>query len=83
VAYVILQRAIVAHHGPDSRLAEAVGADFKGKLSIGCYLAAIPLAFVHPYVSSGLYVFVACLWLIPDPRIEARLNQHGDRSERV
>src|SRR5262245_36582614 len=33
VAYVILQRAIIAHQGPSSRLAAAVGSDVKGKLS--------------------------------------------------
>jgi len=74
VGYVVLQTAIVAHHGPDSRLAEAIGGDFKGKLSLASYLIAIPLAFWYPYVSSGIYLFVACMWLIPDPRIESRLK---------
>src|SRR5205823_5609864 len=68
-AYTLLQRSIIAHHGPDSRLAVAVGSDFKGKLSLGCYLAAIPLAFVHPALAAALYVFVAGLWLVPDRRI--------------
>ena len=75
VAYVILQSTIVEHHGPDSKLAAAVGRDFKGKLSLACYLAAIPLAFVHTAISSVLYVFVAGVWLVPDPRIESRLNR--------
>jgi uncharacterized membrane protein len=75
VAYTILQNAIVAHQGPGSRLGEAVGGDSKGKLSIACYLAAIPLAFVHSAISTALYVFVAGLWLVPDRRIESRLNR--------
>jgi len=69
-AYYILQRTIIAQQGRDSLLAKAIGRDWKGKLSPACYLAAIPLAFVSPWISNGLYVFVALLWLIPDRRIE-------------
>jgi len=75
VAYIILQSSIVAHHGPDSKLAEAIGSDSKGKLSLSCYVAAVPLAFVHPAISAALYVFVAAIWLVPDRRIESRLNR--------
>jgi len=75
VAYKILQTTIVAHHGPGSKLGEAIGGDFKGKLSIVCYVFAVPLAFVHPAISCALYVFVACIWLVPDRRIESRLNR--------
>jgi uncharacterized membrane protein len=70
IAYTILQGRIMAHQGPESKLRAAVGADFKGKLSIACYVAAIALAFVLPVLSVALYVFVACLWLVPDRRIE-------------
>jgi uncharacterized membrane protein len=73
IAYFILQRAIIAQQGPDSLLAAAVGKDWKGKLSPVLYLAAIPLAFVNPWMASGLYVFVALLWLVPDRRIERTL----------
>ncbi len=72
VAYTILQRTIIDQQGESSRLGAAVGRDFKGKLSLVCYLAAIPLAFVRPWLSAGLCVFVACLWLVPDRRIESR-----------
>ena len=70
IAYYVLQRAIVAHEGRDSLLASALGRDWKGKLSPVLYLAAIPLAFVSSWISIGLYSLVACLWLIPDRRIE-------------
>jgi uncharacterized membrane protein len=73
VAYLILQNAIIASQGPDSRLAAAVGRDLKGKLSAALYAIAIPTAFVNRWVSEAIYVGVACLWLVPDPRIEARL----------
>ena len=74
VAYTILQRVILKHQGPDSRLAAALGKDGKGKLSLACYALAIPLAFVHQWISDALYVFVALLWLIPDRRIESKLS---------
>ena len=76
VAYYILQRAIIAHEGRESLLASAIGGDWKGKLSPVLYLAAIPLAFVSPWIASGLYAFVALLWLIPDRRIERALKKH-------
>jgi uncharacterized membrane protein len=70
VAYYILQRAIIASQGRSSLLAVAVGKDFKGKISPVLYLIAIPLAFVSVWISIGLYVFVALMWLVPDRRIE-------------
>jgi uncharacterized membrane protein len=75
IAYYILQRAIIAQQGRDALLATAIGKDWKGKLSPVCYLLAIPLAFVSPWIASGLYVFVALIWLVPDRRIERVLVQ--------
>jgi uncharacterized membrane protein len=70
LAYYILQRTIITSQGHDSLLAAAIGKDWKGKLSPVLYLAAIPLAFVSVWISIGLYVFVALMWLVPDRRIE-------------
>src|SRR4030095_2688527 len=70
VAYWILQQLIIASQGPDSILKKAIGGDWKGKLSLVLYAAAIPLAFWRQWISLGLYVFGALLWLIPDRRIE-------------
>jgi hypothetical protein len=64
----------VAHHGPNSKLALALGSDLKAKLSTTLYVLAIPSAFVHRFIACGIYVFVALLWLVPDPRIEAHLD---------
>jgi uncharacterized membrane protein len=75
IAYYILQLAIIRQQGRDSLLAKAIGKDFKGKLSPILYLVAIPLAFVSPWISNGLYVFVALMWLVPDRRIERVLTK--------
>jgi uncharacterized membrane protein len=70
IAYFILCRALITHHGRESALATAVGNDRKGKVSPFFYLAAIPLSFYNPMLSCVLYVIVAGIWLIPDRRIE-------------
>jgi uncharacterized membrane protein len=74
IAYTILQNRIIAVEGPKSRLAAAVKQDVKGKISLVMYVAAIGLAFVNQWFSDALYVGVALVWLVPDPRIEKRLG---------
>lgn len=69
-AYKILQTVIIRREGESSDLRRAVGRDLKGAASVVLYAVAIPLAFVLPWVSLGLYVAVAIMWLIPDRRIE-------------
>ena len=78
VAYLVLQRTIIANEGRESLLAKAIGKDRKGKISPLLYLAAIPLAFVNSWIAGGLYVCVALLWLIPDPRIERKLEKRRE-----
>jgi len=75
IAYVILEHAIIAKEGRDSLVAQAVGREWKGKLSLVLYVAAVPLAFVSSWIASGLYAFAALLWLIPDRRIERQLEK--------
>ena len=74
VAYFILVRALLSLHGTDSALAAALGGDFKGKISIVFYAAAIPLAFVNAWIAFAIYVLVAAMWLIPDSRIEKTMT---------
>jgi uncharacterized membrane protein len=74
IAYYILQTAIIAEEGPDSELRAALGRDLKGKVSPLLYLAAIPLAFISPWISLALYVSVALIWLVPDRRIESAVS---------
>ncbi|MHB8345926.1 MAG: TMEM175 family protein [Acidiferrobacterales bacterium] len=76
LAWLLLQRSIIASHGDGSLLAKAIGADLKGKSSPLLYVAAISVAFLYPWVSQVLYVFVALLWLVPDRRIEKLVTEH-------
>lgn len=74
VAYTILSKSIIKSHGQDSTLAKAVGKDIKGKVSVLLYVIAIALAFFMPYISAGIYLLIAIIWLIPDKRIEKKIN---------
>ncbi|MCW5774729.1 MAG: DUF1211 domain-containing protein [Rhodospirillaceae bacterium] len=74
LAYFLLQKAITRTQGRESTLARALGRDLKGKVSPVLYLAAIGLAFVHPWIACAIYALVALMWLIPDPRIAAALE---------
>jgi len=78
IAYFILQQRIIADQGTDSLLKRAVGSDWKGKLSPPVYALAILAAFVTAWISVGLYVLVALIWLIPDRRIERVLAGETD-----
>ncbi len=75
IAYYILTKLLIAHHGKDSTLAASIGTDRKGALSIIIYTASIPLSFLQPRIACAGYVIVAVMWLIPDPRIERGLRQ--------
>jgi TMEM175 potassium channel family protein len=70
IAYWILQQLIIASQGRDSLLKKAVRGDWKGKLSPVLYAIAIASAFLSQWISIGIYVLVALIWLVPDRRIE-------------
>ncbi len=74
-AYWILQQAIVAAQGPESKLKSAIGSDWKGRLSPAIYMVAIASTFWFPWVAQCAYVAAALLWLVPDSRIERKLAQ--------
>jgi uncharacterized membrane protein len=75
IAYYLLVKAIIHRHGRDSMLAQAVGQDLKGKISVFLLAAGIVVAFVEPWVSMALYVIVAILWIAPDRRIERMIAE--------
>ncbi len=75
IAYFTLQRQIIALHGNDSLLANAIGGDTKGKVSLAAYLIAIPMALLgYSWMAGALLVAVTLIWFIPDQRIERALR---------
>jgi hypothetical protein len=75
VAYFVLTRALLAIHSPTSRLAVALGRDWKGKLSAVAYLVAIGAAPLSTWISLAIYVGVAIVWVVPDRRISRVVDQ--------
>ncbi len=80
-AFFILQQCIIASQGPDSLLKRAVRSDWKGKLSPALYLIGIAAAFWSHWLSQGIYVLVALIWLVPDRRIERVVDAGRPRAE--
>jgi uncharacterized membrane protein len=74
-AYYVLSLALIARNGNTSALAQAVGRDLKGRVSIAVYAAAIALAHLNRWVACMLYVLTAIMWLVPDRRIERTLEK--------
>jgi uncharacterized membrane protein len=78
IAYTILAIVLIKHEGKNSTLATAMGSDYKGKISLVLYGVAIALTCInYSYISLGLYVFVALMWLVPDKRIEKKIVEEG------
>ncbi len=73
-SYTLLSVTLIRHHGKDSLLAKAVGKDTKGNISLGIYAAAIAISLFNSTISVVLYGIVACIWFIPDKRIERRIT---------
>ena len=76
IAYTTLVIMLSRHKGAGSKIDQAFGRDYKGKVSLACYLAAIVLAFILPAASIVLCATVALIWFIPDRRVERTLGMH-------
>ncbi len=77
VAYYMLARSLAGLHAKNSTLAEALGKDWKGLVSIFIYVAGIGLSFINPWLGFSMYVIVAGIWFIPDMRIEKKLDDEA------
>jgi uncharacterized membrane protein len=82
VAYLILQTTLVRAEGERSRLRVALGSDVKGKVTTPLYCLGIGLSFVEGWLGLAVYIAVALVWLVPDPRVERHLTTTpAERSE--
>ena len=70
IAYFILSKNLIKLNGYDSKLAKALGSDFKGKISVVIYIIAIALTFINSWIGFGIYTSVAIMWIVPDRRVE-------------
>lgn len=77
VAYNLLQMAIVKGNKKHHVVQEAVRpTGYKEMGSLVLYILAIPVAhFINPVISGFMFLTVSLIWLIPDKKIEAALNE--------
>jgi hypothetical protein len=87
IAYYVLQTVIIRQQGPQSVLHQAVGGDFKGKISPAFYIGGMlsaglidPHGRVGVFMALALYAAVAFIWVVPDRRID-RVVQSHERSD--
>jgi uncharacterized membrane protein len=80
-SYTILQIVIVRSHGSDLRLKNALGRDWKAKITFGSYILAIPLAFVYRWLSIAIFIAAGVTWFIPDRRIQNFVESTLDVSD--
>ncbi|WP_394342751.1 TMEM175 family protein, partial [Mucilaginibacter gilvus] len=73
-AYFLLAKLLIHHNGKESLLGKAIQNDFKGRFTLGCYAFSIMVSFYWSEAGFILYCLIACIWFIPDKRIEAIYN---------
>jgi uncharacterized membrane protein len=78
IAYSILVRVLIRGEALEPSVVEAIGADFKGKISLALYALGVGIAFLWPHAAMGLYALVALIWFVPDRRIEKNLPEEGE-----
>ena len=81
IAWYVMQTVILRGADETHRLRAALGSDLKGKLSPFIYLAGILLSFVTGWLGVALYSVVACLWLVPDRRLERFAGAGGTAAD--
>jgi len=81
MAYSLLVNRLIHHGKKNAALAEAIGDDRKGKISVVLYLAGIGLAWLQPWLGFLAYACVAVMWLIPDRRIEKKVVEENEKEE--
>ncbi len=70
ISYTILSNYLIKLEGSDSEFAQAIGRDYKGKVSLALYTSGPILSFFAPVLSCIAAALVAVIWFIPDRRLE-------------
>ena len=74
MAYYLLAHCLSKLHGKDSPLGIAIGKDRKGIISQLIYATSVAVSFINPLLGILCYFIVACMWFIPDRRIEKQIT---------
>ncbi len=77
VSYKLFVGNLLAHHGKDSLIAQALDKDRKGLVSLVLYCIGIGLTFLYPFAGFAIYTLVALIWIVPDPRMERAVKSQA------
>lgn len=69
MAYLVLQTAVVRHHGVSAQFRQLLGRDWKSGLSLLCYVWGILLVWRGFPWGLCLFWLVPMLWAVPDRRM--------------
>jgi uncharacterized membrane protein len=74
-SFTLLVLALMRAPGQSTTIAEALEGDRKAPASLLLYILALAISLVAPIVAVLIDVGVAMMWIVPDRRLERRLNQ--------
>lgn len=74
VAWDILRQCLVKQHDHKSIIVRALSRHVKEWVSAALYAAGIGAAFFNTTIACILYAVVACMWFVPDRRIERQIH---------
>ncbi|MHA8072115.1 TMEM175 family protein [Aquirufa ecclesiirivi] len=75
LSFLFLEKSAIKHEGEESNIGQALANRWKERISTTGYFSGIILAFFYPIISLLIFYSIALLWILPDQRIENRLNQ--------
>lgn len=80
VAYYILERTLVKYHDENYALTKLCRSSLKDYISIGIYIAALPLAYFNTWSSIVCYIIVAVIWIMPEQKLEELMDVDNPNS---
>lgn len=75
VAFKILVYFVIQNEGKDSNIGKVYSKDKKMNLSLVLYFLGVITSFFFPIGSLFIYLSVALMWIVPDPRIEKTIKE--------
>lgn len=76
LSYRILELVLFKVHDADALLVRILRPGRREKFSMVAFALAVPVAFLHPFVSMGIYIFVLIIWFMPARALERALARH-------
>lgn len=75
ITYNILQRVVLAEYPSSVIKNTRFERNIKGRLSLIGYASGVLLAFVSTWISIGIYIAIAIVWLVPERRVDEIANK--------